>query len=569
MDKDDRGRQPMQPSTHSAVSQLRILVLAKSGIQEEDLCSRFGQNVEFRTVHSFDEALAALRDDRYDFVVADRVKFLSLESAMISQQAVRVLETIGQGVCLVDPQGRLVWANPAMNAHPDDLIDKVCEACAKIVGETGEGDAGQGAQRLSLVAGDDQHFEVSVTPVVDAAAQVTQAAVVVWDITQRQRLQKKIDAIDMAGREIARLDVETTSGMSIEARISLLEQKILRYMHDLLHFDNFAVLLIDKKTNRLEIVLQHGMSERTGDYTIVASAEDNGISGYVAAVGRSYLCPDTSADPRYLTGLESARSSLTVPLRLHDKVIGVFDIESDRPSAFNEEDRQFAEILAGHIAIALNILDLLVTERFESTGQLADDVSAEIAGPLNDITTETSTLMDEYIGNAELRRRLEAIRDHVADIKEIVKEVASPQSGILGRRGTSPVDDPLLAGKRVLVADDEQIIRETVGGVLRRHGCHVETASDGNEAVEMLDAQPFDLVLADIKMPQKNGYEVFSAARDIENGVPVILMTGFGYDPNHSIVRARGEGLSAVLFKPFKVELLISEVHNALQPKAS
>jgi DNA-binding NtrC family response regulator len=45
-------------------------------------------------------------------------------------------------------------------------------------------------------------------------------------------------------------------------------------------------------------------------------------------------------------------------------------------------------------------------------------------------------------------------------------------------------------------------------------------------------------------------------------------MTGFGYDPNHSIVRASQEGLSAVLFKPFKVEQLLNEVHRALQATA-
>jgi DNA-binding NtrC family response regulator len=43
-------------------------------------------------------------------------------------------------------------------------------------------------------------------------------------------------------------------------------------------------------------------------------------------------------------------------------------------------------------------------------------------------------------------------------------------------------------------------------------------------------------------------------------------MTGFGYDPNHSIVRASQEGLAAVLFKPFKVDQLLAEVRKALQP---
>jgi len=69
-------------------------------------------------------------------------------------------------------------------------------------------------------------------------------------------------------------------------------------------------------------------------------------------------------------------------------------------------------------------------------------------------------------------------------------------------------------------------------------------------------------------MPDKTGYEVFAAAQRLNAAIPVILMTGFGYDPNHSIVRASQEGLQAVLFKPFKVDVLLSEVRKALQTQA-
>jgi len=113
------------------------------------------------------------------------------------------------------------------------------------------------------------------------------------------------------------------------------------------------------------------------------------------------------------------------------------------------------------------------------------------------------------------------------------------------------------------VADDEEIIRETVSNVLTQYGCEVETASDGAAAIALIEQRRYDLVLADIKMPHKNGYEVFAAARD--RSAPVILITGFGYDPNHSIVRARREGLAAVLFKPFKVDQLVEEVRKALR----
>ena len=118
------------------------------------------------------------------------------------------------------------------------------------------------------------------------------------------------------------------------------------------------------------------------------------------------------------------------------------------------------------------------------------------------------------------------------------------------------------------MADDEEIIRETVGGVLKHSGCVVQTACDGAEAIEMLEKNTYDMVLADIKMPNKNGYEVFAAARDRNPDCPVMLMTGFGYDPNHSIVRARKEGLHAVLFKPFKVDQLLENIRSAFQTDA-
>jgi DNA-binding NtrC family response regulator len=137
-----------------------------------------------------------------------------------------------------------------------------------------------------------------------------------------------------------------------------------------------------------------------------------------------------------------------------------------------------------------------------------------------------------------------------------------------GLRGSFSPPDPALHGKRILVADDEDIIRETVSDVLSRAGATVLPARDGNEAIEAARSQRFDLVLSDIKMPHHNGYEVFAAVRQASPTCPVILITGFGYDPNHSIVRASKEGLAGVLFKPFKVDQLLEEVRQALKAAA-
>jgi len=288
----------------------------------------------------------------------------------------------------------------------------------------------------------------------------------------------------------------------------------------------------------------------------------------VAATGRSYICPDVERDPRYVTGLDSAKSSLTVPLRLHDKVIGIFNIESRQRAAFNEDDRQFAEIFGRYVAIALNILDLMVVERVSTSHKVADDACAEAAGPLNDIASDANALMDDYIGHDDLRNRLQQIVDNVGTIRKALRQVAEGPKTILGATDVQPQADPVIADTSILVADDEPNIRNTISDVLRKYQGQVTIATSGSEAINLIDQNDFDLVISDIKMSDKSGYDVFAAAHKHNPNTPVILMTGFGYDPNHSIVRASQQGLHAVLFKPFKVDQLLSEVRRALQVKA-
>jgi CheY-like chemotaxis protein/putative methionine-R-sulfoxide reductase with GAF domain len=345
-----------------------------------------------------------------------------------------------------------------------------------------------------------------------------------------------------------------------------LEEKVIKFCRQLMHYDHFAIRLLDRKSKKLEIVVCVGMPTEAMEVELFAQPEGNGISGYVASTGRSYICPDVARDPRYVTGLANAHSSLTVPLMLQNEVIGIFNIESQQAAAFTEDDRQFAEIFGRYVAVALHILNLLVAERHTTTGELASNVISEIAGPLNDIVSEATLLMDDYIGNDDMRRRLAQIVENAGKIRESVREVAAGPRTILGSESAGRVTDPALEGKRVLVADDEPNIRQTIADLLGRFGCRVDMAEDGARACAFIATQPkYDLVISDIKMPQKNGYEIFAAAQKMGHKPPVILMTGFGYDPNHSIVRASQEGLSAVLFKPFKVDQLMDEVRAAIQ----
>jgi CheY-like chemotaxis protein len=232
---------------------------------------------------------------------------------------------------------------------------------------------------------------------------------------------------------------------------------------------------------------------------------------------------------------------------------------------FSEDDRQFAEIFGRYVALAMNILNLLVVERYTTSGQITDNVVQEMAQPLNDIVTEAQTLMEEYIGDDTMRGRLNRMVDNVEAIRHALRDVAAGPKTVLGSKQPRPEQaDPMFQGKRILIADDEVNIRKTIAEILRKQGCIVEACKDGYEACTLLEQQYFDLVLSDIKMPYRNGYEIFAAAQRAREHMPVLLMTGFGYDPHHSIVRASQEGLSSVMFKPFKVEQLLDEVRKAL-----
>jgi CheY-like chemotaxis protein/GAF domain-containing protein len=549
----------------------RVLVLAGKDNSRPEVLADLGKHFDVEVHEDADQAIASLRQGMFSAIFADVGDYLPLERALFDRQVSLVLDTIGEGVCIVDDTGVCVWANNKMRSFPPQVYDRVKQTClsaASIFTHQVTPLAGRERPRLrskkfGFQVGQDRYFEAIVSPVMGENAKVHQVVAVVWDASSGRRLQQKIDAIDAAGRELVRLEADAIARMNVAERLKLLEEKIIRYTSDLMHFDHFCIRLLNKKSNKLELVIAVGLPPEATEVDLYAQPEGNGISGYVAATGRSYICHDVEKDPRYVLGLDHAKSSLTVPLRLHDKVVGIFNIESQTPGAFNEDDRQFAEIFGRYIAMALNTLDLMVVERYTTTGRLAENVGREVSGPLNDIVAEARTLMDEYIGDDDMRNRLSRIVDNVDAIREAVRHVSDAPKTVLDSAEMEEQIDPIIENKHILIADDEPNIRQTLEHCLSKLGAKVQTVPDGHQAVTAIDQRVFDLIISDIKMPHRNGYEIFAAARRKDATIPVILMTGFGYDPHHSIVRASQEGLQAVLFKPFKIGQLIDEVRQA------
>src|SRR5262249_21360449 len=121
-------------------------------------------------------------------------------------------------------------------------------------------------------------------------------------------------------------------------------------------------------------------------------------------------------------------------------------------------------------------------------------------------------------------------------------------------------------GLRVLVADNDERVRRSAHGILGRFGCVVETARDGEEALTMARLSAYDSVLVDIRLPDVSGFEMFQRLRKDQPQARTILITAYGYDPSHSIVKARQEGLRFVLYKPFRIDQLLDALESPESP---
>lgn len=492
-----------------------------------------------------------------------------------------LLEAVGEGVALLSASGEVNFANElfrALDAAAIERISTVCRGLSSASASPRASASQPGPWRVEASSSDGSRwFGVTIARVaLDRSS--PHYSVVVRDITPERAFRQKVEAIDRAGSDLLSFDAETVRRMHPVDRLRMAEEKIIRYAQELLHFDHFAIRVLEEKSGKLQLTIQHGMPPEFGDIDIYAKAEGNGISGYVAATGQSYICNDTSSDPLFLPGLAGARSSLTVPLKLADRVIGILNIESREGTHFSEEDRLFAEMFTRYVALALHTLDLLVVERSNTNEVTSKRVESEVGKPLDQLLDSIRRFAaSSGEGRSdETASQIEHLLTSAEDVRDRARGLAAGSQTVFAADfgKSKPVAEALLDRKRVLVADDEPRVRKIIGDILRHHGCEVTLVDSGSSAIATLDAASrqeipaFDLVLSDIKMPDKTGYEVFSAARLSRADLPVILMTGFGYDPHHSIVRASQNGCKQVLFKPFEAALLLDEVRKALSAVA-
>ena len=120
-----------------------------------------------------------------------------------------------------------------------------------------------------------------------------------------------------------------------------------------------------------------------------------------------------------------------------------------------------------------------------------------------------------------------------------------------------------MAAEKILVVDDEQSMTQFLGIVLRKEGYEVTTVNTGREALEKIKAEPFDVVISDIKMPGVDGLQVLQGIKKHDPTLPVVLMTA--YASQQSAIDAVNVGAFQYLLKNAKNDEIKLVVRNALE----
>ena len=122
--------------------------------------------------------------------------------------------------------------------------------------------------------------------------------------------------------------------------------------------------------------------------------------------------------------------------------------------------------------------------------------------------------------------------------------------------------------KKILIADDEPSIVTAVEFLLRREGYEVEIARDGSDALERIEASRPDLVVLDVMMPQKSGYEVCRSIREREDwrDIKIIMLSAKGRDAE--VAKGMTMGADVYVTKPFSTRDLMGRVRALLDRPA-
>ncbi len=580
MATDSNASDPLSPPINPSKTAQKLLYVDLDSANSADSLPIAETGIAVEHVQNLVAALGKLGRNQYSGILLDGQTGPSTDKIVRLLQSERILDGMPEGVALVNADMQVSWANSCLRKW--SVVDNpLGNNFYSLLGDTHilgpdfcpfhTALATGSASSSTLQTESNRFYQVHVAPLTDASTDNAALVATVSEITAEIMQQQKLTAIHHAGQKLTDLKPDEIFAMDTQARIDLLKDNIRHYTADLLNVEVIEIRLLEQSSGNLMPLLSVGIDQEAADRKLLARPQGYGVTGYVAATGKSYLCEDASQDPLYLQAFEGSASSMTVPIMLHDQVIGTINVESNKMRAFDAADLQFLQIFARDVAVALNTLELLVAQKNNAAQQSCEAIHSAVALPVDQILNDAVNVIEKMGSqDPEVVQRLQNILTNARDIRRVIQSIGqrmAPSEALPA--GCTEQLHAKLRGKRILVVDPEiQIVRDA-HNQLERFGCIVESAHNGDEAVGMFRNSgdgAYDVVISAISLPDYSGYQLMLRLQKYINPVPLALMTGFGWDAGHTIVKAREAGLpaKALLYKPFKLNQILSVVETVL-----
>jgi CheY-like chemotaxis protein/putative methionine-R-sulfoxide reductase with GAF domain len=259
-----------------------------------------------------------------------------------------------------------------------------------------------------------------------------------------------------------------------------------------------------------------------------------------------------------LVKLDGLESMIGVPIFSKGNIRGILAVFSRERYKFKKEDGEVLNLWGAQMGELQDFLSSYLQTRL-------DDNLVQILGNIellkfrlrNKKSIQTSDILDalDHLENAILEGCQNLDRFHEEPAFEEKSEEKPAQEISVEEVITIEGEKiPSMEKRRVLIVDDQPIITDLLVDILKRIGYNSEVALGGKDGVKIFAKDSFDLVITDLSMPDISGWEVSKSVKRQNPFVPVILITGWGMEPDPH--KMKDSGVDFVINKPFQIDQL-------------
>jgi len=338
---------------------------------------------------------------------------------------------------------------------------------------------------------------------------------------------------------------------------------------------HFAIFQLNPLGLELDLAHSSGFKDRSialltglkADQGILKRLVDTAVPQVVNDVRETE--PTLSA----LAGEEGLESMICVPVFSRDELWGLLAVFSREKSRFKEEDGRIITLFGGQIGQLLEHLSQSVKDNL-------DEVLVPILGsielmhfryqdrgaiPISEVLEAQNRFKRRvlsYIAGLE-QGSLEKITGEGETKEEKVKLPSGDELSVEEIITIKGDENSAPNTKKVLVIDDQPIVTDLLVSVLERMDYQSQVASCGKEGLEMFERDRFDLVITDLGMPDISGWEVSQAVKEKRPEVPVVVITGWGVDPDPN--KVKDSKVDLIITKPFQVDQLEKTIRDLIE----